>query len=112
MKKLLVFVFTVMMTVSSFANDVNPTTSKEDVKKEIRTKIVELLGAVDFSFDKNLTTTVDLMINRKGQVVVLDVNSENPNVVNYVTRKLNYKTIVKNLNKSVKIYKMPLRIIK
>lgn len=111
MKKLFVFLFAVMMSVSSFANTVNPT-SKEDVKKEIRSKIVQLLGNVDFSFDKELKTTVDLMVNRKGEIVVLNVNSNNSNVSDYIKRKLNYKKVVGKLKSSVKIYKMPLRIVK
>lgn len=112
MKKLFVFVFTVMMSVSSFANTMNPTSKKEDVKQEIRTKIVELLGKVDFSFDKELKTTVDLMVNKKGEIVVLNVNSDNQNVEDYIKRKLNYKKVVSKLKTAVKIYKMPLRIVK
>lgn len=100
------------MSVSSFANIETPVSSKEVVKKEIRTKIVKLLGNADFHFDKELTTSVDLFINRKGQIVVLDVKSNNESVVNYVTRKLNYKKVVGKLSKGMKIYKMPLRIVK
>lgn len=112
MKKFFVLVFTVMMSVSSFASIGTPTSTKEVVKKEIRTKIVELLGNADFYFDKELITSVDLFINRKGQIVVLDVKSNNENVVNYLTRKLNYKKVTGKLSRGVKIYKMPLRIVR
>lgn len=111
MKKCIVLVFALMISISSFANEGNPT-SKKEVRTEIRTKIVQLLGKADFTFDKEVKTTVDLLINKKGEIVILDVECANPSVCAFVKRKLNYKKVYNNLNKSVKVYKMPLRIIK
>lgn len=110
MKKVIALVFVLMMSVSSFASNENPT-SKE-VKREIRTKIVKLLGQADFTVNKDVKTTVDLLINKKGEIVILDVECADPTVCAFVKRKLNYKKIYKKLNDSVKVYKMPLRILK
>lgn len=110
MKKLVALVIVLLMSVSSFANEKNPT-SKE-VKKEIRAKIVNLLGKADFSFKNEIKTTVDVLINKNGEIVVLNVECVNPEVCAYVKRKLNYKKVVSKLDKRVKIYKLPLRIVK
>lgn len=110
MKKVITLVAVFMMSVSSFAADRTPTSN--EVKKEIRAKIVKLLGNADFAFKKEVKTTVDLLINKKGEIVVLDIECANPSVCAYVKRKLNYKKVYKELNNSVKVYKMPLRIVK
>lgn len=109
MKKVIALVFVLMMGVSSFANNENP--NSKGVKNEIRTKIVKLLGKADFNFDKEVKTTVDLLINKKGEIVILDIECTNPAVCNYVKRKLNYKKVYNKLNESIRVYKMPLRIV-
>lgn len=110
MKKLVVLFFAMMISFSSFANEGAPT-SKE-VKTTIRTKIVSLLGSIDFELKQNVETTVDLLINKKGEIVILDIDCTNPAVCDYVKRKLNYKKVYKNLAQQVKIYKLPLRMVK
>lgn len=109
MKKLVALVFVLLMNISSFANTGTPTSN--EVKKEIRTKIVKLLGHADFTFEKEVKTTVDLLINKKGEIVVLDIECANPKVCDFIKRKLNYKKVYNTLNRGLTIYKMPLRVI-
>lgn len=110
MKKLVVFLFVAMMSVTSFANEGTPT-SKE-VKKEIRTKIVNLLGKAHFNVEEEIKTTVDFLINKNGELVILNVECVNPTVCAFVKSKLNYKRVTNKSNKTSKVYKMPLRIVK
>lgn len=110
MKKLVVLFFAMMISFSSFANEGTPT-SKE-VKSTIRTKIVKLLGNIDFELKSDVKTTVDLLINKKGEIVILDIDCADPVVYAFVKRKLNYKKIYSNLTQKVELYKLPLRVIK
>lgn len=110
MKKLVVFLFVAMMSVTSFA--VEGTLTSKEVRKEIRTKIVKLLGKPEFNVEKEITTTVDFLINKSGEIVILDVECTNPNVCAFVKSKLNYKKVFNKSNSTSKVYKMPLRITK
>ncbi|CAL2107082.1 conserved exported hypothetical protein [Tenacibaculum sp. 190524A02b] len=106
MRKLVLFVTVVMMSLSTFANNEIP------VKDEIRTKIVKLLGKVNFTIKEEVKTTVDFLINKKGEVVILEIDCASPEVCSYIKSKLNYKKVYKKLNTSLKVYKMPLTIVK
>lgn len=109
MKKLVVFLVVALMSVSTFADNTKPTS---EIKSELRSEIVKLLGKVDFEFNNNLETSVEFFINNKGEVVVLTVNSNNTNVSNYVKNKLNYRVVTKKSSVKGKVYKMPLKIVK
>ncbi|CAM1351544.1 MULTISPECIES: hypothetical protein [Tenacibaculum] len=106
MRKFVLLVFVALMNVSAFAINENP------VKEEIRTNIVKLLGKVDFTIEKDVKTTIDFLVNKKGEVVILDVDCASPEVCAYIKSKLNYKRVYKNIKKSVQIYKMPLKIVR
>lgn len=108
MKKLVVFLFVALLSVSTFANNAKPV---EDLKSSIRTEIVKLLGHVNFSLEKNTKTTVEFMINKKGQIIVLDVDSKNTKINSFVKSKLNYKFIAPR-NLAGKTFKMPLTLVK
>ena len=52
------------------------------------------------------------MVNQKGEIVVLSVSSANEEVENYVKSALNYQSVKKEVAKRMKVYKLPLRIVK
>ena len=106
MKKLFVFVFVTLMSTSVFSINENP------AKKQIRTKIIELLGNPNFILDKEVKTTVEFLINKNGEIVILNVNCDTEQVCNYVKNRLNYKLINKELTVKNHIYKIPLTIQK
>lgn len=106
MRKLVLFVFVTMVTFTAFATEENPT------KQEIRSSIVKLLGNIDFKMEDNLETSVDFLINKKGEIVILEVKSNSPIITNYVKTKLNYKKVFSNPVSSVQIYRMPLKFVK
>lgn len=109
MKKLfLLLAITVSTTI--FANNSRPA---DVVKSEIRTEIIKLLGNANFKISKNeVTANVEFMINNKGEVIVLTVDTKNSDVETYVKRKLNYRTITNKVIVKGKIYKMPLKLVK
>jgi hypothetical protein len=91
-------------------------TEKEPSKitKKLRTEIVSLLGDnINIEF-KNSTTSaeVSFMINKKNEIVVINVDSKVNEFNSYVKSKLNYKKLnVKGLKKG-EIYRMPIKINK
>ncbi len=108
MKKLFLL-FAITLSTSIFANDSRPA---EIVKSEIRTEIIKLLGKANFEFNQELTANVEFMINSKGEVIVLTVDTKNTEVEAYVKQKLNYRAISNKFIVKGKVYKMPLKLIK
>ncbi len=108
MKKLfLLLAITVSTTI--FANNSRPA---DVVKSEIRTEIIKLLGNANFNVESDLTADVEFMINNKGEVIVLTVDTKNSDVETYVKNKLNYRLITNKFIVKGKIYKMPLKLVK
>ncbi|CAM1359254.1 conserved exported hypothetical protein [Tenacibaculum sediminilitoris] len=107
MKKLFVLVFVTLMSTSLvFSTNENPT------KEQIRTKIVELLGKPNFILDNEVKTTIEFLINKDGEIVILNVNCDTEQICHYVKSRLNYKFINNELKIKNNIYKMPLTIQK
>lgn len=106
MKKLFVLMFVTLMSTSVFSTNENPT------KEQIRTRIVELLANPNFTLDKEVKTTVEFLINKNGEIVILNVNCDTEQVCHYVKSRLNYKFINNELKLKNHIYKMPLTIQK
>ena len=104
MKKLVVLVFVVLVSVSTFAINENP------AKKEIRSKIVQLLGKTTFEVVKDVKTDVEFLINQKGELVVLNITGVNQQVCDFVKSRLNYKKVSEAKTEMNKVYQMPLII--
>ena len=64
MKKLIVLLFVTLMSTSVFSTNENPN------KKEIRAKIVTLLGSPNFLINKEVKTMVEFTLNSKGEIFV------------------------------------------
>ena len=95
----------VIGTSSLFAFNSNPL----EVKKEIRTEIVDLLKAPSFDVDNEINVMMTFTFSSEGEIVILNVDSKNRNVLNYIRKNLNYKKI-ENPGIRDKIYTMPLKL--
>ncbi len=105
MKKL---VFLVLF-VGTFAFANNPKANEST--SELRTQIVKLLGSANFVIEDNIDTVVEFMVNKKGEVIVLTVTSENAVINDFVKRKLNYNKITTKSNVRGKVFKMPVKLV-
>ncbi|GAB7258011.1 hypothetical protein [Polaribacter sp. OB-PA-B3] len=110
MKKFaIVFLVAVMTSVSTFSNNDD---SVKEIDLKLRKKIIELLGNYKGSLDTNLKTTVDFIINKKGEIIVVSVDSNKPNVALFIKNKLNYQIAsVENLQ-ILKTYRVPVKFLK
>ncbi|MFK5958294.1 MAG: hypothetical protein QM495_05400 [Lutibacter sp.] len=96
----------VIGTVSLFA--VNGEDPKE-ANKKIRSQIVSLLQAPDFIIENETTVMLMFTFSSQGEVVVLNVDSRDKNILNYVREHLNYKK-VDNPGERDKLYTIPLKV--
>jgi hypothetical protein len=108
MKNLKVFALALVITTGSlFASEIVP-----DIPvKEIRTQIVDLFHAPEFTFQDDLTVNIVFTFNSEGKIVVLSVDSKDPDVLNYVRKNLNSKTI-DTPGEMNRVFTMPLRLTK
>ncbi|CAM1358720.1 conserved exported hypothetical protein [Tenacibaculum litopenaei] len=106
MRKLVVIITALILSSTSLMANENP------VKKEIRTNIVKLLKKAKFNIQTDVQTTIEFLVTKKGEVVILDIDCSNPEICNYIKSKLNYKRVATSANTSVQIFKMPLKIVK
>lgn len=80
----------VMGTASLFATTiVNPVGSNE----EIREQITQLIDNADVDFDENKTVALTFTFSSAGEIVVLDVDSNEREVIKFVRRNVNYKKL-------------------
>ncbi len=101
MKKLIVVLFALVVSSGqSFASNSNPV----ERDQRIRNEVANLLKDPKISVEKNdLSATIQFTLNKKGELVVLDVDSEKDLVIDYIKSRLNYKKVtiekVKNVNR-------------
>ena len=96
----------VIGTASLFA--ANGDNLKEPTKK-IRTQIENLLQAVDIQVENDATVNITFTFSSEGEIVVLKVDCENCDILDFVRENLNYKKI-ENPGERDKHYTMPLKI--
>lgn len=103
--KLLALAF-VIGTTSLFATNVD---NPDVPKKEIRNQIINLLGTPDFIVSNEINVIISFTFSSEGEIVVLNVDSKNSDVLNFVRENLNYKKI-SNPGERDKLYTMPLKV--
>ena len=96
----------VIGTSSLFATN---TSKLESPEKTIRTEIIELLKSPDFNIEKELNITLTFTFSSEGEIVILNVNSKNPEILNFIRKNLNYHKIT-NPGERDKLYTMPLKM--
>lgn len=106
MRKLLLFVLPLLLSVNTFGINENPE------KAEMRSAIVKLLGKTNFTVEKEFSTTVAFILNKKGEIVILDIECLNIEISSFIRQKLNYKKLNVKQLKEIKVYKLPVRFSK
>ncbi len=96
----------VIGTASLFA--ANGESTKEPTK-EIRNQIVSLLQAPDFIVENETVVTLTFTFSSQGEIVILNVDTRDKNILNYVRKNLNYKKVDRPGERD-KIYTMPLKV--
>ena len=110
MKKIVLVLLTFFLVV---ANGAAKNTNETPLKKELRNEIEKLLTLPEFTFDAEImVATVEFMINKKGEIVVLSVESENADLENFIKNRLNYHSL-KNYAATnySKFYSVPVKIV-
>lgn len=102
--KLLLLVF-VFGTTTLFASE----KIDDDANTEIRDQIVNLLDNVKLNTDADFQFILTFTFNSKGEIIVLNENSNKSEVKDYIRKHINHK---KFQNPGVKdeIYSIPLKI--
>ncbi|NVK51975.1 MAG: hypothetical protein HWD85_03495 [Flavobacteriaceae bacterium] len=111
MKKLVVLFLGLTLSASTLVANNNPI---EKAKEQLRVEITKLLGSNEFPLVNAdiAKAEVSILVNSDNQLVIVSVTSENQFLVDYLKRKLNYKKVNVKAFKKMKIYKMPVKIIK
>jgi len=81
----------------------------EEANKKIRNQIVDLLQTPEFSVEKEISVMLTFTFSSAGEIVILNVDSKNHNVLNYLRENLNYKK-VKSPGERDRLYTMPLKL--
>ena len=107
MKKLKLFAIALLIgTTGLFASEI----SKGDLKKpDISTQIENLLDQYEFNFEDTSVVQITFTFNSEGQIVILKINSTDKDVLNYLRKNLNGKTI-KNPGERDKLYSLSLKL--
>ncbi|WP_299260498.1 hypothetical protein [uncultured Aquimarina sp.] len=98
MKKLIVLLVVVLASTQIFANDKN---TKETNKQKLRSEIALLLEKPQIKLDRNeINASIEFVLNIKGEIVILNVDSEKEAVVDYVKNRLNYKKVDSDITRT------------
>ena len=107
MKKFKLFAIAMLIgTTGLFATELE---NSNMAKEGMRSEIVQLLKAPDFTVPADINVTITFTFSSEGELVVLGVDSKNSDVLNYIRENLNYKKI-ENPGKRDKLYTMPLKL--
>jgi hypothetical protein len=108
MRTLQVFVVALVLLAGTTVSATNP--AGEKVNNDIATQeIAQLLEEPDFILKKDTKAEVTLMVNEKGELVVLCVNTRNNMVARYIKSRLNYQVLEHSLEVGKK-YRLPVVI--
>lgn len=80
-----------------------------NVNAQASEEISKLLTTPSFEIKEDITAYASLLVNEEGELVVLCVKTDNPQVESYVKSKLNYHKIESALIPG-RVYKLPLRL--
>lgn len=101
----LTLVALIIGTSTLLANTTNP----DPLKGELRSQIVALLDAPDFTVAEDVTVDIEFTFSSEGELVVLKIDSMDTEVVTYVREHLNYQKI-ENPGTQNKLYSLPLKL--
>ena len=106
MRKLILTALALVITTTTlFATNANP----DDDNKNIRSQIIKLMDAPDFSINEETTVLITFTFDSEGEIIVLSVDSKDSKVLNYVRKNLNHK-VISNPGERDKLYSFPLTV--
>lgn len=107
MKKLKLLALALFIgTTGLFASE----TSINDIENpNIEAQIENLLSHTDVSFDTPFVVQIKFTFTSNGKIVVVEVDSKNRDVLNYIRKNLNGKAI-KNPGEKDKMYRISLKL--
>lgn len=91
MKKLQTSLLIAALVFSSVisASEIN----KESTAVTLTDEIGTLLSNPDFKINNDITASIDIMLNKDNEIVVLSVDANNNKVEGFIKKRLNYKSI-------------------
>ncbi|MBP2831760.1 hypothetical protein J8281_06120 [Aquimarina sp. U1-2] len=111
MKKLFIVLFALVLGAGqAYALEGNPLESDQLIRDEV----AKLLKNPQIDVEKSdLTASIQFTLNKKGELVVLDVDSEKDLVIDYIKSRLNYKkVVVEKVKNTNRIYTLSVTITK
>jgi lipopolysaccharide export LptBFGC system permease protein LptF len=107
--KLVALAFAIFASSFSFA-----TTLEDNPNSELREQIVEFLNNAEIEIDTNeLIAEVIFTLNKNGELIIIDVTTNNEKAENFVRTNLDHKKVGTALTSvEGKIYTLPIRIVK
>ncbi|CAL2103162.1 conserved exported protein of unknown function [Tenacibaculum sp. 190130A14a] len=82
-------------------------------KKVLHTEIASIIGnSAPIKTNKTVKANVSFMLNSKGEIVILDVDSNSKQLAYFIKRKLNYKKINHEDVKKGSVYELPITLKK
>ncbi|MGB5943756.1 MAG: hypothetical protein WBG71_12810 [Leeuwenhoekiella sp.] len=88
-------------------------TKTESPQQQLRSQVITLLDNPNIALEEDLATSeISLMVNNKGQIVVIDVDTNNETVASYVKSRLNYKKALLGEHLSGKMFSIVYKIKK
>ncbi|MCA0133681.1 hypothetical protein [Winogradskyella alexanderae] len=110
MKTLKMFVLAVAVTFSvSLSASENPIKNAEP--KTVTETVGDLLKNPDLQLTSEVNAIVDLVINENNEMVVLNVETDNESVENYIKYRLNYKKLSKEAIGFNRAFRVPVKLI-
>ena len=107
--KWLIATFALVFAIQVSANNEKPIKATAQLQSEL----VELLGD-DFPFtieNVELTAEVLFTVNHKGEVIILQIVSENSDAEKHIKKRINYRKVSHRSSKPGEIYLMPIRVV-
>ncbi|WP_431158724.1 hypothetical protein [Winogradskyella poriferorum] len=110
MKTLKMSVLAVAIAFSSVLSaSTNPIKKAEP--KSVSESVGEFLKNPDLQLSSDVSAIVDIIINENDEMVVLNVETDNESVENYIKGRLNYKKLSKETIGYNKSFKVPVKLI-
>lgn len=105
MKKLQFLTLALLFSMTSlFASE-----KMDNLDADIRQQVVQLLNDAKFELEQDYKMEFTFTFNSKGEIVVLDVDSRNKQIIEYIRENINYKTL-DNPGVKDKKYVMPIYV--
>lgn len=113
MKNFKTIITVIAISLSTIFSTVAIEKNPSDTNKNLRSKIVPMLGTEILLDVKNdCKAEVSFLVNNQNELIVISVDSKVTGFSSYVKSKLNYKKIdIKGIKKG-EVYKMPIKINK